>query len=262
MQPPRTVLEAFGAVEKPTLLDGGQGRTWRSGDVVLKPVDNQAEAEWRAETLSSLPESTTFRVPRPIRTHEGAWTADGWEATALLPGATDPKRWNDAVTAGAAFHAAIAHLPRPGFLSSRDDWWTLADRDSWNLDLKPTDPTLHALAEFRTPIDVPHQLVHGDLLGNILYEPGLPPAIIDWPPYWRPTSWAAAVTAVDALCWNGADSTLLDHWSNLESWPQMTVRALMYRMITDQYAATADNHPWQPHPAYLPAARAVIRRAR
>ncbi|MEU5875518.1 TIGR02569 family protein [Glycomyces sp. NPDC047369] len=259
--PPRTVLAAFGSTTKPALLEGGQGRTWRSGDIVLKPVDHPAEAEWRAELLSALPQSEGFRIPRPIPTRTGEWAAEGWEATELLPGATDPKRWNDAIEAGTAFHQAIRELPRPDFLDVRNDCWTLADRDSWDLGLEPTDPTLRALAESRTPITVPHQLVHGDLLGNILYEPGLPPAIIDWPPYWRPTSWAAAVAAVDALCWNGAPESLLDDWSGLESWPQMTVRALMYRMITDQHAAAADNRRWRPHPAYLPVAEAVVRRA-
>ncbi|MFB9662985.1 TIGR02569 family protein [Glycomyces mayteni] len=262
MQPPRTVLEAFGSTAEPVLLEGGQGRTWRSGGLVLKPVDNPAEAEWRAETLSALPESDTFRIPRPIPTRTGEWTAEGWEATQLLPGRTDPKRWNDAIEVGAAFHRAIRDVSRPDFLDTRDDWWTLADRDSWNLDFTPDDPTLRDLAEARTPVAVAHQLTHGDLLGNILYEPGLPPAIIDWPPYWRPTSWAAAVAAVDALCWQAADESLLDHWTHLAAWPQMTLRALMYRMLTDHHAAAANNRPCQPHPAYLPIAEAVIRRAR
>ncbi|WP_327326924.1 hypothetical protein OG735_33755 [Streptomyces sp. NBC_01210] len=44
----------------------------------------------------------------------------------------------------------------------------------------------------------------------VLFEPGLPPAIIDWPPYWRPAGWASAVVAVDALCWYEAEAALLD----------------------------------------------------
>ncbi|SDL83456.1 TIGR02569 family protein [Glycomyces sambucus] len=252
--PPRHVLDAFGAAAEPELLDGGQGRTWRSGGIVLKPVENKAEAQWRADLLAALPESAEFRVPRPIRSGE-SWTVDGWEATALIPGATDPKRWNDAIEVGAAFHAALADLPRPDFLDTRDDWWSRADNDSWNLDLRPDDPRIQELAEARLPVHLPHQLVHGDLLGNVLYEPGLPPAIIDWPPYWRPASWAAAVIAIDAMCWNGADESVLDQWAHLAAWPQMTLRALLYRMITDQHAGRHE-----PHPAYLPVVEAVLRR--
>jgi uncharacterized protein (TIGR02569 family) len=258
--PPRHVLDAFGAAKEPALLDGGQGRTWRSGGIVLKPVDDLAEAEWRAAALTSLPVNEAFRIARPIPTREGEWAVDGWEATAHLPGATDPRRWNEAIEAGTAFHQAIAHLPRPQFLDDSEDRWSRADRDSWDLALPQDDPTLRDLAQARTPVALTHQLVHGDLLGNVLYDPALPPAIIDWPPYWRPVSWAAAVVAVDAMCWQGADEMLLDRWSHLESWPQMTLRALMYRMITDRNAA--GGRPWEPHRAYLPVAKTLLGRAR
>lgn len=104
-----------------------------------------------------------------------------------------------------------------------------------------------------------HQLVHGDLLGNVLYEPGLPPAIIDWAPYWRPRSWAVAVAAGDAMCWHGADETLLDCWSNFEAWSQLLLRALRFRMLTDREAVRFGGRHWEPHPAYTPVAEALIR---
>lgn len=252
--PPRTVLTAFGSTAEPALMEGGQGRTWRSGDIVLKPVDNHAEAEWRAETLIALPESEAFRVPRPVRSDSGSWTVDGWEAGELLAGSTDPKRWSEAVETGEKFHAAIADLPRPEFLTSKNDWWSMADRDSWNLDL-PLPAEVDDLAAARVPITVPHQLVHGDLLGNILYEPGLPPAVIDWPPYWRPTAWATAVALIDAICWHRAPTALLDTTP-----PQLALRALLYRILTDHHAAEARQTPWIPHPAYSPAIKAVLDR--
>ncbi|WP_335991167.1 phosphotransferase [Glycomyces sp. MUSA5-2] len=254
MQPPRSVLEAFGALGEPRLLHGGQGRTWASGKLVFKPADNEIESTWRAETLIALPESEAFRVPRPVRSDSGSWTVDGWEASELLAGSTDPKRWSEAVQIGEKFHAAIADLPRPEFLSSRDDWWSRADRDSWNLDIAlPAE--VDDLAAARAPIEVPHQLVHGDLLGNILYEPGLPPAVIDWPPYWRPTAWATAVALIDAVCWHRAPTTLLDTTP-----PQLALRALLYRTLTDHHAAEARHTPWTPHPAYSPAIKAVLDR--
>ena len=44
------VLAAFGlAGSHPEPLAGGQGRAWQAGSVILKPVDNQTEAEWVAE---------------------------------------------------------------------------------------------------------------------------------------------------------------------------------------------------------------------
>ena len=62
------------------------------------------------------------------------------------------------------------------------------------------------------------------------------PAIIDWPAYWRPASWAYAVAVTDALCWYQAPPQLAARWSHLPSWGQMLVRALIYRIATDDAA--------------------------
>jgi uncharacterized protein (TIGR02569 family) len=81
-------------------------------------------------------------------------------------------------------------------------------------------------------VSLPAQAVHGDLLGNVLFDDGLPPAVIDWPAYWRPPSWAAAVAVTDALVWHGAAPAVLDRWSHLPEWRQMLLRALIYRIAT------------------------------
>lgn len=262
MAPTRDVLEAFGATAEPRPLDGGQGRTWLAGEIVLKPVDLVAESVWRATVLDAMPPSDAFRVARPVRAASGEWLYDGWEASRCTAGHPDPTRWNDAVDVGSAFHEAIADVARPSFLDDRDDLWSRADRSAWDLALlEDVPPLVERVAKARTPVAVDHQLVHGDLLGNVLYEPGLAPAIIDWAPYWRPRSWAVAVAVVDAMCWHGADETLLDRWSNVEAWPQMLLRALLSRMLTDQEAAHSGGRQWEPHPAYTPVAEALIRRA-
>lgn len=70
----------------------------------------------------------------------------------------------------------------------------------------------------------------------MLFAAGLPPAIIDWPLYWRPPSWAAAVAVADALCWYGASPALAARWAHLPEWGQMLVRALIYRIVTHDTA--------------------------
>lgn len=35
---------------------------------------------------------------------------------------------------------------------------------------------------------------------------------------------------VDALSWGGADDGLLERWGSLPEWPQMLVRAVMFRL--------------------------------
>jgi uncharacterized protein (TIGR02569 family) len=93
---------------------------------------------------------------------------------------------------------------------------------------------LEPLIQIRRPVDLAPQVVHGDLPGNVLFADGQPPAIIDWPAYWRPTSWASAVA--DALCWYEASPDLPARWSHLPEWGQMLVRALIYRIATHEAA--------------------------
>lgn len=62
--PPPHVLDALGASEPPQRVLGGQGQTWRSGTLALKPVSNTVEAEWLGDLLDGLPE-VAFQVARP-----------------------------------------------------------------------------------------------------------------------------------------------------------------------------------------------------
>ncbi|WP_026930780.1 TIGR02569 family protein [Glycomyces tenuis] len=261
MPPSQDVLEAFAAVGEPHLLQGGQGKTWRVGSVVLKPAGLAAESRWQASTLDALPDTDRVRIARPVRAVSGDWLHQGWEAWHHLAGRTDPTRCDAAIEAGAVFHELLAAVPRPDFLDIRDNWWSRGDRIAWDLTAVAEAPVIRRLMKARERVSLGEQLVHGDLLGNVLYEPGLPPAIIDWAPYWRSPAWAAAVAVIDALCWHGADNELLERWSHLAEWPQMLLRALLYRMITDLEASRAAGSGWQPHPAYEPVVKLVLTRA-
>lgn len=238
--PPDAVLDAFGITDAPVPLPGGKGGAWRAGKLVLKPVEFLAETLWRAEVLDELPDSAEFCVARPARTLSGAWVAQGWEASQLVEGEPDTRRQDDVLRTATAFHAAIAGLSRPAFLDRRDDPWSCGDRVAWDELPVQACPAalelLEPLTRASRPVTLAPQVVHGDLLGNVLFGNGLPPAIIDWPAYWRPASWAYAVVVTDALCWHRAPAQLAARWSHLPSWGQMLVRALIYRIATAEAA--------------------------
>ncbi|MER7173144.1 TIGR02569 family protein [Streptomyces mesophilus] len=256
--PPSHVLVAFGAADEAVPLPGGQGGTWRAGRTVVKPTGSAEETAWRAEVLDALPESADFRVARPVHASDGTWTVSGWEAWHLVAGHTDPHRTQDVIRTGEAFHAALAALApgRPAFLDTRDDAWTRADALSWDLDNGGgSDPSegsdgfddsddsdgefgmLAPLLAARTPLTTgDEQPVHGDLLGNVLFADGLPPAVIDWPVYWRPPAWASAVAVVDALLWYEGDPGLLEPWLRDPYRHQLLLRALIYRVATTREA--------------------------
>lgn len=238
-RPSAAVLRAFGVAGAPLEhLEGGQGQTWRAGPVVLRPHGDAQEARWRSDTLAHLRHTDAFRTPRPVPTvaedgRAGGWLAGGWEAWEWLRGATDPTRVEDVIAAGTAFHRALADLPRPDFLDTIDGPWATADRMTWGALPLPTDPTLVALASAFRPVSTPAQLVHGDLLGNVLFAPGQPPAVFDWPPYWRPAGLGAAIAAVDAVCWHGVPVARLGALgAGVQEWRQLLVRALAFRITT------------------------------
>ncbi|GAB3585443.1 TIGR02569 family protein [Leifsonia lichenia] len=259
-QPPGDdVLRAFGVSGTPVVLPGGRGLTWRAGHVVLRPAEPSAETEWKSGVLAGLAESDGFTVPRPLRDDSGQWMRDGWEALDWVPGAANPTRVADVVRAGLAFQRAVAAHPEPSFISETDHAWARADRVAWGEEAAPDDPLIAALtAEFR-PVDAPSQVIHADLLGNVLFADGRPPAVIDWAPYWRPAGLAAAIAVADAACWHGHPVENLGEDYGIASWRQLLLRALVFRMATLHLLGLWDDEHARRHAPVVRAAIALDR---
>ena len=183
-----------------------------------------------------------FRVAPPLRTTEGELVVDGWTAWPMLAGIHAP-RWAQIVAVGERFHRAMAGVERPAaVLDARTDGWARADRIAWGEqpagDFGRVPEVAHLLAA-RTAVSAPSQLIHGDLSGNVLFADGLPPAVIDLSPYWRPPAYASAIVVLDAVLWYGADPTLL----SIVGDAQLLVRALLFRLLaTPDPAAAVDGY--------------------
>lgn len=231
---PRHVRNAFGVRDAPAqpIMFGGL-RCWRCGDVVVRPVADNALAAWSARVLETL-KSDELRIARPVRASDGRWVVAGWSACHYLSGAPEP-RYDDLVAASMRLHAATASVRRPRLLDDRDDLVARADAAAWGervVTLKPAAGGLlfNDLAGYRRKVRLPAQVVHADLFGTTLFDGEAPPAVLDLVPFWRPVEWAAAVIVIDALAWGGADPVLLRSWSHLEAWPQVLLRALLFRV--------------------------------
>ncbi len=238
-QPPAHVVSAYGLdVDALRRLAGGQDRTWSDGAVVLKPVGFAAEHEWVCEVYAGWGHHESVRVPEPLPGPDGGWSYDGWAAHWFVPGRDASMRTDAALIRRAAefFHAGVVDLPRPDFLDERDDGWTYGDSVAWDGAPVCGRPETRALIEAGVaamrPVSAAAQVVHGDIGGNVVMADGHPPAIIDWPPYFRPAGWALAVAAVDGICWEGVPESLLDEWSDVPEWPQLCLRAHVYRVAT------------------------------
>jgi uncharacterized protein (TIGR02569 family) len=257
--PPAAVLHAFGAEDPPTMLRGGMGGTWRSGDLVLKrSAEDPAWHEWEAHVLAAA-RTDHIRVQHLRAAHDGRHVVDGWIARDFLVGAHEPGRWPEIIDAGDALHAALAGTPdrllRPPPVS-RDHAWAVADRIAWGEIEVPAgrdfdDVDLTELLELRRPVSAPSQLVHGDLTGNVLFADGMVPGIIDFSPYLRPTAYAIGVVVADAVVWEGADLELLTTVADRPEMGQCLLRALIFRHVTSLLL-----------PGHLPSGDATRRYAR
>lgn len=234
---PDVVLQAFGVREvTPQRLPGGQGTTWRAGPLILKPTDNETEAAWTAELYAALPERG-FRIPRPVKSQHGAHVAHGWTAWEYVEGEPDMSgRWREKLAVCDAFHRALVGVPQPPFFDARRDPWARADRLTWGAVLPDVYPWLRDPVErlwrLLRPLELPSQLIHGDISGNILFATDRESAIIDFSPYWRPAGFAAAVLIADAAVWEGADpDKLFVSAASVEQLDQLVVRAELRRLL-------------------------------
>ncbi len=234
--PPSPVLSAFGISGAPAPLDGGRGSSWRVTDAVLKQLDlSEAELEWQAQLFASI-SCDGFRVARPLRARDGSLVVAGWCAWEVVEGRHEERRWPEIIAVGERFHSALVGVPGSDFIARRTDPWAIGDRVAWGE--RRADEFVHVkhlprLAAALQPIDAPSQLIHGDLTQNVLFDDRLPPAVIDFSPYWRPTPFASAIVVADALAWEGADEGILDAVGHVEDFGQYLVRALIYRTVTD-----------------------------
>ncbi|MGU3293625.1 TIGR02569 family protein [Williamsia sp. M5A3_1d] len=251
--PPEHVIATFGlAGSTPIALTREWEGGWRIGEVVLSLVPDHARAAWSAKIREDL-YVDGVRVARPLRGTDGRYVVSGWRADTYIAGSPEP-RHDEVVSLANRLHQVTADLERPRFLLQPPappytdvDVFNAADRAAWeDTPLRsaraagfgePTSPDgvksiemLKTLATLRTPIESPSQLVHGDLFGTVLFAGAAAPGITDLVPYWRPAPWAAAVVVVDALAWGGADEDLVSRWSDQPEWPQMMLRAVMFRL--------------------------------
>jgi uncharacterized protein (TIGR02569 family) len=244
---PSVVLAAFGvAGVAPLRLAGGQGTAWLAGPVVLKPADLERADRWNADVYDTLT-GPGFRVPRPVRAVTGDWIAHGWTAWQRVSGAAADwsgvsPRWPELIAGSRALHAALAAVPVPRWRVTQDIPWTIGDQVAWGE--RDPDPVLgpaagsitaqvrRLLAALR-PVDLPDQLVHADLSGNVLFSDREPPAFIDFSPLCRPAALPLAVVAVDALQWQQARPEALDYLADEPEFDQLLARALIYRLVTD-----------------------------
>jgi uncharacterized protein (TIGR02569 family) len=234
--PARSVIAAFGlAGHRPVRMSDG---VWRVDRLVLRPAPAELEwVRWEERVLGALAD-VGFRMQRPRRADDGRITVDGWIARDFLPGTDAGPAWSAILDVGRRLGAALGSVPSGVGLPlppPRSDAWAAADRMAWDdepirEDLR--DTVVAALLALRRRMSAPSQIVHGDLTRNVLLHPSLPPAVIDFSPYWRPVEVSLAVVVADAVTWHDAPLALADDIGSTPMGAQALVRAMLGRHLT------------------------------
>jgi uncharacterized protein (TIGR02569 family) len=242
LPPSPAVLAAFGTDGDPIAMGGGEGMSFRAGDLVLKRVHDADEAEW-TQALLSRTEQDGFCIPEPVHTNEGRWVHHQWSASRfvdhLRPAAP---LWRDIADAGLRFADAAEGVRDRGdeSLAGRTHRWAVADRVAWGeariaLDAEAAD-VHQRIWDLVSDAPTERHLVHGDLSGNVYFGPDGVPVILDVSPYLRPRRWAVAIVVADAVLWNGAELSLAKSFGANPADLDLLGRALIFRMVAEQLA--------------------------
>ena len=264
--PSEQVIAAFGGSGPPTLLTGGESRSYRCGHLVLKAHEADEDTEGLLELESTIDGTEEFRFPRPVLSTSGKWEHDGWCAREFMEGRHEKGRFEEQIRSCMAFHEAISHIPRPPFFDNPGEGnaWNEADEVTWGereMDHHPrVTPVVERLRRVLRPVRARPQLIHGDFGGNLLYAEGLPPAAIDFSPYWRPAGFALGVVVADAMVWDDADETLIDEVSGVDEWLQLLARAELRRVLEIDAHWVRGRDMIAEIDAHLPAVDAICRR--
>jgi uncharacterized protein (TIGR02569 family) len=233
----KAIAEAFGSNDAPVPLKGGQGTTFRAGTIVIKPTDSIEEAVWLASTFGAIPAAAEIRIPKPVLSAHGNWIEDGFVAWSFTEGEPKTGAYREKSDACGAYHRLVRHVARPDFIGTRVDPWSTADRKAWGEEqIDYESGFAHLFRDMLSSLEdlsLPNQIIHGDFSGNVLFADGLPPAVIDFSPYWRPAGFAQSVILIDAVALDEAatDSELLNVFGSIEHIEQLTLRAALRRIF-------------------------------
>ncbi len=248
MAPSSHVLDLFAVPEVVEPLEGGQGSSVRAGDLVLSPGRNPEVLGWLNPVLARLAvrldesprrRSGDVRIAMPVPARDGSWSVEGWGASRWEPGTRACEDLDVVLAAGRLLHArlAVAVPTRPAGLDARDDRWAEAERVAFGEAAPPAGASglageLLAALPAESALGRP-QLVHADLLGNVLLDADDVPVVLDVAPAWRPVRWAEAVTVLDAVVHRGAGAERLSAYAGGVG-REALLRAALFRLLSDR----------------------------
>jgi uncharacterized protein (TIGR02569 family) len=254
------VLNAFGIDSGVSLkaLPGGSLVCYLAGDdIVLRPSEDHLESEQIARIVIKLAHVMSpcapYRLSRPISVvvDPTRFVYNGWTAWSFVSGShRDEMDWDESLRTCRAFHQDLGkiNVEMPEFINRRMNRFREADLVAWGekqLEELPAVTNSDVQSRIKEPLrqlralkrdfenEIPYQLIHGDMGGNMLFaKDDQPPGIIDMTFYWRPAGYGAAIVVADGLMWHGEGDELIGMYGTDADSIQLLVRALLFRTVT------------------------------
>lgn len=229
------IAKLFGSDEEPILLTGGQGNTYKSNNIILKPTSNQTESEELSELVKKAPPSEKLRIPKPIKSSNNNWVEDGYVAWEYLEGKDLKDNYEQKLQICDWFSEIFKNIEKPDFIEKRNDAWAIADRVTWGEIEKEYgkefQEIINQVKSILIPIAIPAQIIHGDISENIISDKKDSFGVIDITIYWRPRDYAKALLIVDGITWESADLNIYAFVKDLPEIKQLLLRAGLRRII-------------------------------
>lgn len=230
-----STLAKFGIEDRGIKLAGGQETTMKFGYVVVKPVDDESHATFSAEIFDSI-EPEGYRISKPVKSVGGKYVEDGFVVSKFEEGKHDYSRIDDMLKISERLHNDLRRLDYDA-IPKFDNCWAKAQNVIWEGEELPGGISgsmkqfcEELLSELKS-LDLPKQLIHSDLSGNILFHDKLTPLVIDYSPAYAPYEYASALIVCDNIAWNDADMANLNLLKKYGIEDEVVKYAVVFRIL-------------------------------
>lgn len=226
------IIRKFSMAENIQELEGGQGESVKAGQLIIKPVHDEEEYIWISNVLTNL-NFSDLNIAKPIFSLAGNYIENGFGATHYFNNIGHIYDVNKNLELCRKLNQILQNVSKPPTLfDNLNNQWKKAHFLAWHgKENKALPDELQLLMSLRVDIDLPEQLIHVDLAGNILVNKYNETCIIDFTPGFYPKEYAEAILLVDSVSWYQAPINFLNEIRlDKKIVFQLILRALIFRM--------------------------------
>ena len=216
-----------------TILPGGQNESVKAGDLVIKPVHEPKKYLWLSECLNEV-DFEDLQVAIPVRSGAGNYIENAAGATQYYEAKFFDGRMERKLDTCRELNKKVFHISKPEDFASWESPWTKGQDLAWSfgdaVNFKIPEE-LRVLMNMREQIEIPYQLVHVDLAGNILFDIKGNPVVIDFTPGFYPKEYSESLLVIDSIAWyHGPIESLELLTIHGEFKTQLMLRSLIFRL--------------------------------